>query len=404
MNTEKPTNTPMQNIASLVNHALPLLHAGNCTEQEGVNFVNELTTEIPQLKLDLRLSQIHMEPRLFNSHIQLTQYELMKLTGSLVNYVDAQELCVPTTPVSRVCHQTCHELNELINSLSKQYADSLLKDIYAHEQFRMITAYQLFHGLADLVESLRAHEAEQMLIDIIMSPFRACAAAGADVTLAQLNYLKLLKRQLPVMIKEVEKGAPIDMIMQVMFCALNFNSLTAVQYCIRYIYDQLQTFNGVESRRDFLGETRVRLSFMPPLEKPLALQPELPLLTDQLLHWLDKESERLKQTTPSDPLEIDPQPMPVKPTTRAQIPIGIPNGHHALLTKIQIKANGYICSERRAKRLMPQIFCMYDGKPIGEAAYAKSFKEIDGAAVRGVLEYLEDCIRIAKADYGHLLP
>jgi hypothetical protein len=400
MKTEKPTITAMQKIMGLFKHFLPKLYAGPCSPQQEATFINLLITEITLLKQELRRSQIDMEAGAFRSLIQATLHELMVLTGSLVAFVDAQELCVPTRPASRVCRNSYLKVNDLINSISRQYADCVLKDTYVPEQFRVITAYELFHGLAAVVDSLWAQGADQVLIDVVMWPFSDCATTSTDVTLERLNYLKLLKLQLPRMVQEVaEMDAPIGLVMQIMFCGLNFNSPTAVQYCVKQIHDMMETLDSVEERLDFLDDTRIRLSLMPPLKEGLALQPELPRLMDQLCKWLDKEDDRLSRALQAATAEPESHPQPT-PKGVVQMPIGMPNEHHALFMKIQIKAGGYACSERQAMEIIPQIFCTSDGSTIGKTAYRTSFKRIEEASVRGVLAFCERCVDILKTDYG----
>jgi len=394
MKTDK--NSPLQNMTAIVPHFLRQM-ADEGSEQITASLIDHLSTEIPQLKLYLRTEQIELKSRDFRPLIHATLQELMKLTGSLVAYVDAQELCEPTTPLGRLCNTTCQHFDELISTLSKEYADCLPQHIYVPEGYRIISAYQLFHALADLVDAFRAQETSPLLIDILMVPFTECTQDGADITLARLNYLKLLKLQLRHGVQQASaRQTPIDEIIQIMFRALNFNSITAMQYTIHQIHTTLQTLEDVESRHRYLAYCRTSIMFTPPLEKGLSLHPELPTLNDQLLNWVNDEDDRLMRMDRSEPLVLNLAP---------KMPIGIPNTHLALLTRIQVKAKVYACSQYQAIKVTSQIFCTAAGEPIGAKAYENNFKEseIQSSTVRGVLERLENCIAILKADHGHLL-
>jgi hypothetical protein len=387
---------PLQNIMSMVNVQLPSLKTSGCTEYHETEFIDDLLTEIPLLKQHLRLSQIELDAQAFRMLINLRQQAILMLIGSFLNHIDAQELCAPADPYSRLCHRACMELNDLLNSLTRQYSDSLLKETYVPEEYRILTAHQLFHGLPDLMQALRIYHADQTVVDLLMAPFSECISEGADITLARLNYLKLIKLQLLNIVREIPTiGTSIHDIMQIMFRGLNFNSLSAVQYCIRHLHERMQTLADIEAQREFLAFSRRNLHLLPQIGE-LALHPELPNLTSQLLTWITNEDELLTRTG---------QPVPYVDTLPivGKMPIGMPNEHHALFTKIQIKAGGYPCKQAYAIRVVPQVFCAANGAAIGESAYKANFTHIEAAAVRGVLEYLEDLIHILKTDYGDYL-
>jgi len=382
---------PLQDIITLIEHHLPAL-AADCTGPKAGVFTDHLMPAIASLKQFLRTEQVETDPRHFRTTIYGAHQKLMELTGSLMAWVTAQELCEPTTPLSRLCHNTCHDMNDLINTLAKQYAGSLPEDIYVPEGYKRITAYQLFHQLAELVDALRAHHTDPVLIDIMMPRFSDWTEDGADITLAQLNYLRLLKLELAHVVQQTsENDTPIDEVIQILFRALNFNSSMALQYCMRQILEKLHSLDGVEARHDFLAYCRMSISITPPLRNDLALDPKLPALHTQLLDLVADEEERLARR---EPLVVNLAP---------KMPLTIPSEHHAFLTKIQTRAKIYACSQQQASKISPQIFCKADGGALGAAAYDKSFRDIESSTVRCVLGYLEECISIVKRDFGDLL-
>jgi hypothetical protein len=270
------------------------------TELVIIDFQRGMNIEVEKIKNRFSEARIIYTDTELTRYVQFHQRSLIRLTGSLLRYVESPEHLnnpVGSEILSYHIYKTLQHLLEFIEKFYTKYYDPYAWIPY---NFRVILVSEIRIDIDLISEKLTNLGISGSLIQLILKPLRDFLNEGYDGTYSDINYLNELRSRLK------EYNGHDDLELARVLLQMNFNSEQFVAHWIAM-------FDGVKSSAETSVECIEKLYLyhkeicQVSIVTPMAFNPTHPALKESLLNWLDKEltfqKEKQKLLKDSEPDE-----------------------------------------------------------------------------------------------------